>query len=219
MSGQPFHVIFLGAPGAGKGTQAKLLVDRYQAIHLSTGDLLREAVKGQTPLGLESQAFMSRGDLVPDRLILGMIKDKLASLSGNWIFDGFPRNLHQAKAFDELLQELNQEITAVLNVELPIHLLMERLTKRRTCKKCGQIFNLTFTPPPAQCREGEGVCDLFQRDDDREEAVSHRLDVYTAQTEPLKAFYQHKKLLFDISGDQSTEAVYEAICAALKLSQ
>lgn len=217
MSQGPFHVIFLGAPGAGKGTQAKLLVEHYQATHLSTGDLLREAVKAQTPLGIESQAFMSRGDLVPDRLILGMIKDKLQTLSGNWIFDGFPRNLHQAKAFDELLQELGQSVTAVLNVELPLELLVERLTQRRTCKTCGQIFNLKLNPPPLQCRESSSPCELYQRDDDRVEAVSHRLDVYTSQTEPLKAFYQHQNLLVDIQGDQPTDEVYQSICKALNI--
>lgn len=206
------HLIFLGAPGAGKGTQAQVIAEKYAAAHVSTGDILRAAVREQTPLGLEAKGYMDRGELVPDGVIIGLIRDRLTSVDfpANWIMDGFPRTLAQAEALDQLLSEIDQQLTVVLNIDVPLDLLMDRLTLRRTCRKTGQIFNLKFNPPDT------ADYDLYQRDDDQPEAVSRRLEVYTAQTAPLIDYYRQQGRLADIQGDQSMAAVTTEIEAAVQ---
>ena len=207
------HVIFLGAPGAGKGTQAKRIAEHYHAAHISTGDILREAKRNETELGLKAKAYMDRGDLVPDELIIDMIREKMSEsdFPSNWLMDGFPRTLPQAKAFDDLLSGLNLELTSVLNIDVPMDLLMDRLTQRRTCRKTGEIFNLKFNPPA-----NPDDYDLYQREDDKEEAVQNRLAVYQRDTEPLIQYYREQNKLVDISGDQPVEDVTEAIFTAIK---
>lgn len=206
------HLIFLGAPGAGKGTQAQVVATRYEAAHVSTGDILRQAVREETALGLEAKSFMDKGELVPDEVIIGMIREKLtdAQFPKNWIMDGFPRTLAQAEALDGLLKDIGQELTAVLNIDVPLDLLMDRLTLRRTCRRTGQIFNLKFNPPanPEQY-------DLYQRDDDKPEAVSRRLEVYQAQTQPLIAYYAEHDQLVTLNGDQAVEDVTQQIAQAI----
>ncbi|MBF2055306.1 MAG: adenylate kinase [Candidatus Sericytochromatia bacterium] len=207
------HLIFLGAPGAGKGTQAQVIAEKYAAAHVSTGDILRAAVREQTALGLEAKGYMDRGELVPDGVIIGLIRDRLTSADfpANWIMDGFPRTLAQAEALDQLLSEIDQQLTVVLNIDVPLDLLMDRLTLRRTCRKTGQIFNLKFNPPA-----NPEDYDLYQRDDDQPEAVSRRLEVYTAQTAPLIDYYRQQDRLADIQGDQAMAAVTAAIDSAVQ---
>lgn len=207
------HLIFLGAPGAGKGTQAQVVAEKYAAAHVSTGDILRAAVRDQTTLGLEAKGYMDRGELVPDGVIIGLIRDRLtaADFPANWIMDGFPRTLAQAEALDQLLSEIDQQLTVVLNIDVPLDLLMDRLTLRRTCRKTGQIFNLKFNPP-----ENPADYDLYQRDDDQPEAVSRRLEVYTAQTAPLIDYYRQQGRLADIHGAQDMATVTAEIEAAVQ---
>lgn len=207
------HLIFLGAPGVGKGTQSKLIAGQLAAAHISTGDILRQAVKDQTELGLKAKGYMDKGDLVPDELILALIESKMSEsdFPDNWIMDGFPRNPSQAEAFDGMLKNLGQSLSAVVNIEVPMDLLMDRLTLRRTCRKTGEIFNLKFNPP-----ENPENHDLYQRADDTEEAVKRRLDVYTEQTQPLIEYYQSRDLLKNINGDQSVEQVTQDILNLVK---
>lgn len=206
------HLIFLGAPGAGKGTQAHVIAEQYQAAHVSTGDILRQAAREGTEMGLKAKTFMDSGHLVPDEVIIGLIRERLthADFPKNWIMDGFPRTLAQAQALDQLLAEIGQDLTAVLNIDVPLDLLMDRLTLRRTCRKTGKIFNLKFNPP-----EDPSLYDLYQRDDDTPEAVEKRLKVYQEQTQPLIAYYDKTGKLADIQGDlevtQVTEAIQEVV--------
>lgn len=206
------HLIFLGAPGAGKGTQAQVMAERFDAAHLSTGDMLRQAVREGTELGTLAKSFMDKGELVPDDVLIGMIRETLTNpnFNSNWILDGFPRTQPQAQALDQLLTEINQELTAVLNIDVPLDLLMDRLTLRRTCRKTGQIFNLKFNPP-----DDPEKYDLYQRDDDKAEAVSRRLEVYQAQTQPLIEYYQQGGKLVNIQGDLPVEEVTTSIVDAV----
>lgn len=209
---QGIHLIFLGAPGAGKGTQAQFIAERFEASHLSTGDMLRAAVREGTELGVLAKSYMDKGELVPDGVIIGLIREKLteANFPSNWILDGFPRTHPQAEALDQLLTEINQELTVVLNLDVPLELLMDRLTLRRTCRKTGQIFNLKFNPP-----EDPSQYDLYQRDDDKEEAVTRRLQVYQAQTQPLIEYYQQQGKLATVQGDQPVDQVTDAMVDAI----
>lgn len=209
---QGIHLIFLGAPGAGKGTQAQVIAERFEAAHLSTGDMLRAAVREGTELGVLAKSYMDKGELVPDGVIIGLIREKLteANFPNNWILDGFPRTHPQAEALDQLLTEINQELTVVLNLDVPLELLMDRLTLRRTCRKTGLIFNLKFNPP-----EDPSQYDLYQRDDDKEEAVTRRLQVYQAQTQPLIDYYQQQGKLATVQGDQPVDQVTDAMVDAI----
>lgn len=206
------HLILLGAPGVGKGTQSALLKDKLSAAHVSTGEILRAAVRNGTEMGLSAKTFMDKGELVPDSVILGIIKDTLSdsSFPDNWMMDGFPRNLAQAEAFNQLLSDIDQSLTVVLNIAVPFELLMERLTLRRTCRKTGQVFNLKLNPPPE-----DGDFDLFQRADDTEEAVNKRLSVYDEQTKPLIEYYSSKGLLANINGDQPMDDVLKEILTTI----
>src|SRR3990172_629623 len=176
------RLVLLGAPGAGKGTQAKKLIEKYGMPQISTGDLLRAAVAAGTPLGKEAKSYMDKGELVPDRVVLGMVEERLKQddCRKGYILDGFPRNTLQAEALDRILGALGMSMDAALSVDVPFDDLMKRLTGRRTCKACGQMYNVYFNPP-----KGEGKCDkcggtLFQRDADREGAIKKRLGGYNA---------------------------------------
>lgn len=206
------HLIFLGAPGAGKGTQSKRIAEHYAAAHISTGDILRAAVAEGTELGTLAKSYLDNGDLVPDNVIMGLIRERISSpgFPANWIMDGFPRTLAQAEALDELLKEENLQLTVVLNIDVPMDLLMDRLTERRTCRKTGKIFNLKFNPP-----ENPDEYDLYQRSDDTPEAVSNRLNVYKEQTEPLIQYYRHQNKLIDINGNQEVTQVTSDIIDAV----
>jgi adenylate kinase len=212
------RLVFLGAPGAGKGTQAKRLVEKYGIPQISTGDLLRAAVSAGTALGKEAKSYMDRGELVPDSVVLGMVKERLSQddCKKGFILDGFPRNVAQAEALDKMLAEMNMPLDIALNLDVPFDDLMKRLTGRRTCKSCGQMYNVYYSPSKV-----EGKCDkcggeLFQRDDDKEETIRKRLEVYKAQTEPLIDYYSKKGILKSVSGTGSIDEIFNSICAILE---
>ncbi|MDI6728321.1 MAG: adenylate kinase [Thermodesulfovibrionales bacterium] len=213
------RLVLLGAPGAGKGTQAKILVEKYGIPQISTGDLLRAAVAAGTALGKEAKSYMDKGELVPDSVVLGMVEERLKQddCKKGYILDGFPRNTKQAEALDKMLSSLNMSLTAALSVDVPFEDLMKRLTGRRTCKACGQMYNVYFNPP-----KKEGICDkcggeLFQRDDDKEETIKKRLEVYNAQTAPLIDYYGKKGILKSVSGIGSIDDIFKKVCNALGL--
>ncbi len=210
-------LVFLGAPGAGKGTQAKKLVEKYSIPQISTGDLLRAAVAAGTALGKEAKSYMDKGELVPDRVVLGMVEERLKQddCKKGYILDGFPRNTLQAEELDKMLSALNMQLDAAVSVDVPFDDLMKRLTGRRTCKACGQMYNIYFNAP-----QKNGICDkcggeLFQRDDDKEETIKKRLDVYNAQTAPLFDYYKNKGILKSVAGTGSIDNIFANICSAL----
>jgi len=203
-------VVFLGPPGAGKGTQAQRLVEEKGFIHISTGDLLREAVKNQTPLGLKAKEYMDRGELVPDDLIVELIKEKLPE-GGNVILDGFPRTVAQAQALEKMLKESGKKLDAVILFEVPDEVVVERLSGRRIDPKTGKVYHIKYNPPP------EGV-EVIQRDDDREEVIRKRLEVYRKQTQPLVDYYKSKNLLKVVDATKSPEEVYKELLSILGLN-
>jgi len=213
------RIVLLGAPGAGKGTQAKILIEKYGMPQISTGDLLRAAVAAGTALGKEAKSYMDKGELVPDSVVLGMVGERLKQddCKKGYILDGFPRNTAQAEALDKMLASLNMSLTAALSVDVPFEDLMKRLTGRRTCKACGQMYNVYFKAPAK-----EGVCDkcsgeLFQRDDDKEATIKKRLEVYTAQTEPLIGYYKNKGIVKSVSGTGSIDEIFKKVTEVLGL--
>ncbi|MET0047721.1 MAG: adenylate kinase [Sedimenticola sp.] len=207
-------LILLGAPGAGKGTVAKMLTAIDGSVQISTGDILRGAVKEGTELGKQAEAFMKAGDLVPDELIMGIMKERLQEddCKVGYLLDGFPRTIPQAEQLKELLAEIGDELDAAVNLDVPREVILDRLTTRRTCVGCGAIYNVKSMPPKV-----EGVCDkcgaeVVQRDDETEEAISNRLDVYNEKTAPLADFYRNEGMLMDVNAT-SSDAVVEAIKA------
>lgn len=212
------RIIFLGPPGSGKGTQAKLIIKDYQITQLSTGDLLREHRANHTALGDEAQGYMDAGNLVPDAIILGMVADELVKpeLEQGYILDGFPRTCPQAEGLDELLKADQQILDHVLVLDVPDEELVRRLTARRSCSKCGHIYNLVFNPPVV-----DGICDqdgaeLIHRSDDTEETVMNRLEVYKKQTMPLIDHYDKQGLIRNIDGTGNVQDIYKRILAVLK---
>jgi adenylate kinase len=206
------RIVFLGPPGAGKGTQAAALADRLGIPHLSTGDLLRSAIAAKTPLGLQAKEHVDAGRLVPDDLVLQILRERLGApdARGGFLLDGFPRTLVQARALAAV-----SPVDRVILFEIPEPLLLERLTQRRTCPKCGTSYNLATRPPkvPGRCdREG---AELQQRSDDREDAVRTRLKVYQQQTHPLVAHYQELGLLRSVNAEGSPDEVRSRIAAAV----
>ncbi|MEQ9568728.1 MAG: adenylate kinase, partial [Longimicrobiales bacterium] len=206
-----------GPPGVGKGTQGVLLCERRGFAHLSTGDLLRKARREGTPLGREAQGYMDRGELVPDSVIIGMVREALAELGeGGVVFDGFPRTVAQAEALDDVLADLGRAVDRVVVLHADDEVLVKRLSGRRSCPDCGAVYNVHFNPP-----EQEGVCGrcgggLTQRADDRPETVRKRLEVYRAQTEPLVEFYRaHPAPVRTVPADRPVDAVQDGLQAAL----
>ncbi|WP_037919248.1 adenylate kinase [Sulfurihydrogenibium subterraneum] len=203
-------IIFLGPPGAGKGTQSQLLKERDNFIQISTGDLLREAVKNQTPLGMKAKQFMDEGKLVPDDLIIDLISEKLEEFKDkNIIFDGFPRTVPQAEALKDLLNKKNRKVDAVILFDIEEEEVIKRLSGRRVCPKCGSVYHIIFNPP-----KNDNLCDkcdtpLIQRDDDKEEVIRKRLEVYHSQTAPLIEYY--KDVLLKIDATRPPEEVYKNI--------
>lgn len=207
------NLILLGPPGAGKGTQAKRLMEKYNIPQISTGDILRAAVKDGTEMGKKAKEYMDAGKLVPDEVVIGIIDDRLKEddCKEGYMLDGFPRTVPQAEALDEVLAKMGSAIDHTISIEVPEDELMGRLTGRRTCKDCGAGFHVMFDPPKT-----EGVCDkcsgqLYQRDDDNEETVGNRLKVYNDQTQPLIDYYQNKSLLRPIDGLGKIEEIFGRI--------
>jgi len=199
------NIVLLGAPGAGKGTQAKYIVEEYGIPQISTGDILRAAVANETPLGLEAKKFMDAGDLVPDDVVIGLVKDRLIAgdTTRGFILDGFPRTIPQAEALDEALAELGKKIETALSVDVDFDVIVDRLTSRRTCRACGRITNASEGDTCEAC-SGE----LYQRDDDNEATVRNRLEIYEAQTAPLIEYYDNKDILKRVDGDRDIKAVW-----------
>lgn len=204
------RLILLGPPGAGKGTQAKLIEARLGIPPLSTGDILRSAVEKGTPLGRTAREYMDGGRLVPDDVVLDLMRDVLNSgdYRRGFILDGFPRTIAQARGLDRLLEEMGLSLDGVLSIEVPDASIVKRLEDRRTCEGCGALFNLTSRPS-----KEPGVCDrcggaLFQRDDDRPETIKGRLEVYHRQTEPVKAYYAERGMLRAVDGNRDVEGIY-----------
>ncbi|MBE0428488.1 MAG: adenylate kinase [Thermoleophilia bacterium] len=213
------RLVLLGAPGAGKGTQAKLLIEKYNTPQISTGDLLRAAVAAESDLGKEAKSYMDRGDLVPDRVVLGMVKERIAHddcLSG-YILDGFPRNTAQAEALDGMLAEMDMALDAALSVDVPMEDLMKRLTGRRTCQKCGQMYNIYFSAPAEENKCDKCGSELYQRDDDREETITKRLEVYESQTAPLIEYYTGKGICRSVDGTGAIDEIFATVCETLGL--
>lgn len=209
-------IVLLGPPGAGKGTQAEALVKKLFIPHISTGDMFRAAISSGTPLGIEAKSYMDRGQLVPDEITVGIIRDRIAQADcrEGFLLDGFPRTIAQAQALDELLKDQGG-LDAVLDIHVELDRLIVRLTGRRMCRNCGAIYHLLYNAP-----QQENVCDacggpLYQRDDDTEETVKNRLSVYEEQTAPLIEYYQQKGVLHTVNGDQPINAVLVDLGKAL----
>jgi adenylate kinase len=212
------NIVLMGLPGAGKGTQADKIVEKYDIPHISTGDMFRAAIKGGTELGLEAKSFMDKGALVPDEVTIGIVRERLsaADCAEGFLLDGFPRTVPQAEALESLLADLGKRIEHVVNIQVEQDELVKRLTGRRICKVCGTAYHLIFNPPQV-----EGVCDkdggeLYQRADDNPETVTNRLEVNIQQTQPLLDFYESKSVLKNINGQQDIQKVFADIDALLK---
>ncbi len=204
-------IILFGAPGAGKGTQSALLVEKLGMTQISTGDLFRAAIKNKTELGTKAQSYMDQGQLVPDSIVIGMVEEVLKSGVKSFILDGFPRTVPQAEALDGLLKKLNLSISKAIFLEVPKGELMGRLTGRRVCKNCGTVFHIVNKPSKV-----EGVCDncggqLIQRNDDKTEVVGARLEVYDQYTSPLKDYYTKAHKYVEVNGNRDTNEVFSDI--------
>lgn len=203
-------IVLLGAPGAGKGTQAVRLAERYNVPHISTGDIFRKNIKERTPIGIEAKSYIDKGQLVPDEVTIKIVRDRLNAddCKNGYLLDGFPRNVLQAKALDEF-----SEVEKVVNIDVPLHKLMNRITGRRVCGKCGESYHVDYLDGKKECGKCGG--DLMQRADDNEETVRSRLDVYVAQTAPLVDYYKGRGVLVDIDGDGSVDDVFATIAEKL----
>jgi len=212
------NIILMGLPGAGKGTQAERIVKEFDIPHISTGDMFRAAVKNETPLGLEAKSFMDKGLLVPDEVVIGIVRERVSmdDCKKGFLLDGFPRTVPQAEALTATLGELGREIDHVININVRRESLIERLTGRWICPVCGASYHTLFNPP-----KEAGVCDkdggkLYQRDDDKPEVVAQRLDVNIAQTQPLIDYYSKQELLRNIDGEQDIQVVFAEIKSLLR---
>lgn len=213
LGGFIMNLVLMGLPGAGKGTQAESIVEKYGIPHISTGDMFRAAIKNGTELGIKAKSFMDKGELVPDEVTVGIVQERLGKddCEKGYLLDGFPRTIEQAESLERILADLDRPIDYVINIEVPQEKLMERLTGRRICKDCGATYHMVFNPPAE-----EGKCDkcggeLYQRSDDNEETVSNRLEVNMNQTKPMLDFYEDKGYLRNINGDQDITKVNEDI--------
>ena len=207
------RLILLGPPGAGKGTQAKLLAEQFNIQQISTGDILRQAVKNKTKMGLKAKSYMDQGKLVPDNVVIGIIKDRLdnADCSKGFILDGFPRTIQQAESLSQALKQMEIDIDHLIDIEIDFDYLIRRLTGRWTCRECGEGYHKMSNPP-----KKKGVCDkcdgeLYQRDDDKEETIQKRFEVYRKETEPLKDYYQKNGKLNAIKGDGGIQEIFSRI--------
>ena len=206
-------VIMLGAPGAGKGTQAKKIAEQYGIPHISTGDIFRANIKGQTPLGMEAKSYMDRGELVPDELTVKILLDRVAKedCKNGYVLDGYPRTIPQAEVLDKAVEELGEKIDYAVNVDVPDENIINRMSGRRACLKCGATYHIKYMPPKT-----EGICDKCQselviRDDDKPETVKNRLSVYHEQTAPLIDYYKNKGILETVDGTKDVDEVFTDI--------
>lgn len=212
------NLILLGPPGAGKGTQAEFLIEKYQIPHISTGDIFRSAIKEATPLGEQAKSFLDAGKLVPDEIVIGIVEERLMKddCQNGFLLDGFPRTIAQANALEAFLNRQAKKITAVINIQVDFEVLMTRLTGRRICRNCAAVYH-TVTKK----EQITGSCDhcggeVYQRDDDSPETVAQRLKVYQEQTAPLIEYYQQKGLLCTFSGTEPIQSLFTQICQAVE---
>ncbi len=214
----PMNLILLGPPGAGKGTQAKKLVKRYSIPQISTGDILRSAVKDQSPMGIKAKGFMDSGALVPDEVVVGIVDERLdkSDCVNGFVLDGFPRTVAQANALKAMLAAKGRTLDHVVSISVDKDELLERITGRRTCKACGKGYHVLFDPPRLADKCGECGGELFQRDDDREDTMVKRLDVYDEQTAPLIAYYESESLLRSLPGTGSIDDIFQRIVSIVE---
>lgn len=212
------RLVLLGPPGAGKGTQASAIISKYSIPHISTGDIFRANIKNGTKLGKQVEAYMNKGLLVPDELVVSIVKDRLTEedCKDGFLLDGFPRTVNQAEALDEELKKMNLKLDKVVNIQVGKEILIERAIGRRICKNCGATYHIKFNPP-----KEENICDkcggkLHQRDDDKVETVEKRIEVYHEQTKPLIEYYDKKGLLLNVDGTKPVEEVFNEIIASLE---
>lgn len=217
MEMKPVKIVLLGPPGAGKGTQAKSISNKYSIPHISTGDIFRKNISENTPLGIEAKSYMDNGQLVPDEVTINMVKDRLQKddCSNGYLLDGFPRTVVQADALNSFLIERGEQLDTALLIKVPNEFILERMTGRRVCPSCGASYHVKFNPP-----SNEGKCDLcgsevIQRKDDTVETVKERLDVYEKETQPLIDFYGEKQLLSAVDGTRAINEVFRGICEIL----
>ena len=211
-------IIMLGAPGAGKGTQAKKIAEKYQIPHISTGDIFRANIKGGTELGMKAKTFMDQGMLVPDEITIGMLMDRIGQEDciNGYVLDGFPRTIPQAESLTKALAERGEKVDYAINVDVPDENIINRMSGRRACLGCGATYHITFNPPVK-----EGICDtcgqeLVLRDDDKPETVKKRLDVYHQQTQPLIDYYKNAEVLAEVDGTQPMDPVCQGIVEILR---
>lgn len=211
------RLVLLGGPGVGKGTQAQILAEEYKVPHIATGDILRQAVRDGTEMGLKAKSYMDKGLLVPDDVVIGIIKDRLAQpdSKAGMILDGFPRTVPQAEALDELAAKLDMPLDAVIYIKASTDIVVQRLSGRRTCRDCQTVYHIEYSPP-----QKPGICDrcggkLYQREDDKEETIRKRLQVYEEQTSPLLDYYRRSGKLAEVPGDGTIEEVSAGIRRSL----
>lgn len=211
------RIVLLGPPGAGKGTQAKQISTKYNIPHISTGDMFRKNISEKTELGLKAQGYMDKGMLVPDELTIDIVKDRLNNddCKNGFLLDGFPRTVKQAEALDLFLNENGYKIDCTLLIKVPEASILERMTGRRVCSKCGASYHIKFNPPKIAGKCDTCGSDVIQRKDDSEETVRERLNVYNEQTEPLIEYYNSEKVLFAVDGTQGIDVVFQNICDIL----
>lgn len=212
------NIILMGLPGAGKGTQASEIVKKFPIPHISTGDMFRKAIKDETELGKEAKSYMDRGELVPDEVTVGIVKERLSEddAKKGFLLDGFPRTLEQAEALSKIMTELGRKIDAVINIEVPEEELMNRLTGRRVCEVCGTTYHLVFNPPKV-----DGVCDLdggklYQREDDNPETVAKRLEVNVKQSKPILEYHDKEGVLKNVDGSKDIQEVTGSVIDILE---
>ncbi|ARJ50385.1 adenylate kinase [Staphylococcus lutrae] len=212
------NIILMGLPGAGKGTQASEIIKKYPIPHISTGDMFRAAIRQETELGKEAKSYIDRGELVPDEVTVGIVKERISEddAKKGFLLDGFPRTIEQADALNSILKELGRDIDAVVNIEVPEEELMNRLTGRRICESCGTTYHLVFNPPKV-----EGICDidggkLYQREDDNPETVANRLEVNVRQSKPILEFYNQQGVLKNIDGSKHIDEVTSDVIEILE---
>jgi adenylate kinase len=210
------NIILLGPPGSGKGTQAKMIAEKYNVKHVSTGDILRENVRNNTPLGQEAKKYMDAGKLVPDALLVEIIKDRFSKpdMKSGWMLDGYPRTTPQAEALEAILPSLGQKIDVVLNIDVPDADLVKRVTGRRMCK-CGTTYHVQFNPPKVAGKCDACGAELYQRKDDTEETVKQRLQAYHTQTQPLIDYYNKKGIVATINGAGDIKEIFNNVSKAL----
>lgn len=211
------RIVLLGPPGAGKGTQAVGIAEKYQILHISTGDIFRANIKEGTELGKKAKAYMDKGELVPDELVCDLVEDRITKddCKNGYLLDGFPRTIFQAEHFDKFLASIGQELDKVVDIEVAESILLPRMIGRRVCRQCGKPYHVDTMPPKV-----EGVCDVcggevYQRADDCEETVLNRFEVYKQQTSPLIEYYTNTGKIGTVDGSKPMEQVFESICAML----